>query len=66
MATFWGLFKESVIVQGCLTVLPLLVACYLWATGQELPVDLIELLRVVIAFWMGSKTQHLIEKVREP
>jgi len=62
MSEFWTLFKESVILQGCVTLLLLGVACYLWATGQEVPKELSQLLQLVVGFWLGSKTQHLIEK----
>jgi len=43
MSEFWTLFKESVILQGCVT-------------------ELSQLLQLVVGFWLGSKTQHLIEK----
>ena len=62
MDKFWSLVKESVILQGCVTLLLLGVACYLWATGEEVPKELTQLLQLVVGFWLGSKSQHALEK----
>jgi len=57
---FWELVKESVILQGLVTVLLLSVACYLWATGQAVPEQLGDLLQLVVGFWLGSKVQNVV------
>lgn len=62
MSTFWDLVKESVILQGLVTVLLLSVACYLWATGQVVPEQLGNLLQLVVGFWLGSKVQNVINR----
>lgn len=62
MSTFWDLVKESVILQGIVTVLLLLSACYLWATGQEVPEQLGNLLQLVVGFWLGSKVQNVLNR----
>ncbi len=61
-ATFWTLLRESVIMQGLLTLMLAGTLCYLYAMGKPVPPDLAKLTFAVVAFWMGSKSQHAIEK----
>ena len=60
MSKFWDLVKESVILQGIVTLLLLGVACYLWTMGQEVPEQLSDLLQLVVGFWLGSKVQNVV------
>jgi len=58
---FWELFEKSIILQGLITVGFMGVALYLWGTGQPLPDGLNSGLWVVLGFWFGTKTQHIVE-----
>jgi len=60
MDRFWDLVRESVILQGIVTLLLLSVACWLWTTGQEVPAQLSYLLEIVVGFWLGSKVQNVV------
>lgn len=62
--TFWTLLRESVIMQGLLTLMLGGTLCYLYVAGREVPSDLSKLTFAVVAFWMGSKSQHAIEASR--
>jgi len=60
MSKFWELVRESVILQGLVTLLLLSVACYLWVIGRPVPDQLGDLLQLVVGFWLGSKVQSVI------
>jgi len=55
------LLRRSILVQSTLTLAFVVTACILWSKGMALPDDLKSMLLIVISFWMGSKTQHVIE-----
>lgn len=61
MRKFWELVKESVVIQGILTLILASTACYLWATGQPVPSELWTALSVVLGFFFGAKTQQAIK-----
>jgi len=58
MRKFWDLVKESVIVQGIITLGLVGTTCYLWVTGQPVPDDLWTALSIVLGFFFGSKFQQ--------
>lgn len=60
MREFWKLFRESVILQGAITLSFTLTTCYLWATGQNVPAELWTVDTIVLAFFFGAKTQQII------
>ena len=62
MDKFWQLVKESVIVQGLVTVAFVGTTCYLYATGQPVPDSLLSLDGVAVGFFFGAKAQQLISK----
>lgn len=55
---FWDLLKSSVIVQGVVTIMFCGTACYLYATGQEIPESLVYFVSGVIGFFFGAKIQQ--------
>lgn len=59
MSKFWQLLKESVIIQGVVTVAFVGTACYLYATGQEVPSTLIQLAGVAVGYFFGAKQQQI-------
>ena len=61
MATFWSLLQRSIIVQSLLTLGLVTTACILWGSGRSVPADMQQLLTIVVAFWMGTKAQHVVE-----
>lgn len=62
MDTFWDLFKESVVIQGTITLILVCVICYLYIQQLPVPDTLSGLLMVVIGFWFGSKSQQAISR----
>ena len=60
MTRFWDLFAQSVILQGVLTLGFAGVALYLWASGDEVPDNLLQGLWAILGFWFGTKTQSTI------
>jgi hypothetical protein len=60
VTTFWDLFKQSVILQGVLTVMIWGTICYLVATGQAVP-DIISAGGMgILGFWFGTKTTSAV------
>ena len=49
------LLAQSVLISGLVALLMTGVACYLWATGTEVPEQLFILLGTVIGFFFGAK-----------
>jgi len=58
--TFWSLLRESVLVTGIIALAFVVTACFLWATGQDLPPTLVNALFLVLAFFFGAKAQARI------
>lgn len=57
MNTFVTLLKESVIVQATLTFMIWGVICYLYATSQPIPIELLTAGTTILGFYFGSKAQ---------
>lgn len=57
MTTFWSMFRESVVMQGLLTVMLWAAIIYLVLTGQPVPDLLVGGGGTVLGFWFGSKKQ---------
>lgn len=57
METFWTLFRESVILQAILALMFGGTVCYMFATHQEVPGELLTLLGTIVGYYFGSKTQ---------
>lgn len=64
MNEFWNLFKESVILQGCLTVGIWAAIIYLVIAGREPPDPLVNVGYTIIGFWFGTKVQSSINQLR--
>ncbi len=58
METLLQLLRESILIQGTLTLTVVGVALYLMATGQEVPTDLWTLVTLVVGFYFGSKVEN--------
>lgn len=59
MKRFWDLVKESVIVQGVVTVAFTATLCYLYVMGQEVPSTLIQFAGVAVGYFFGAKQQQI-------
>lgn len=59
MRRFWDLVKQSVIVQGLVTLAFTGTVCYLYVTGQEIPESLIYFVSGVMGFFFGAKQQQI-------
>lgn len=62
MAQFWQLLKESVIVQGLVTLALVGTTCYLYATGKPVPDTLLSLDSLAIGFFFGAKVQQALRR----
>jgi hypothetical protein len=62
MREFWKLVKESVIIQGVVTLAFVITTCYLYATGQQVPDSLIQLDGLAVGFFFGAKVQQLASR----
>lgn len=60
MKGFWELFKSSVIMQAVITCVLLTTICYMYATGQEVPDQLLTFFGIILGFYFGSKVQSTI------
>jgi len=56
MQTFWALLRESVILQGTLTLCFTVTVCYLAVTGQPIPELLTQGTMLILGFFFGSKS----------
>lgn len=55
------LAEQSTLVSGAIALIMVGTACYLWATGQQVPDPLMAVLTVVVGFFFGAKTQKTIQ-----
>jgi hypothetical protein len=57
MDKFWELMEQSVIFQGIITLSFVITACYMMASGIEVP-DLLQAgLMLILGWYFGAKTQ---------
>lgn len=56
MTTFWQLFRESVIIQGFITLACIGAMVYLTVTGQPVPEALSTVVYLVTGFYFGAKS----------
>jgi len=56
MDKFWDLFKESIIMQGLITLIVIGSTCYLIVTSQPVPELMQALVTLVVGFFFGAKT----------
>lgn len=52
---FLALLQQSVIVQAILTLACGGVVLYMYATGQAVPKELLDLLNLLLGIWVGGK-----------
>lgn len=64
MEKFWDLFKQSVIIQGMVTLILIVTICIMAINNQIIPPFIQDTTALVIGFWFGSKIayQRAIEK----
>ena len=65
MDKFWELLKESVLVQGIITLVLLSVISYLTIAGKPVPELLGSALMLVLGFYFGTKSQSAIDRYRK-
>lgn len=63
---FWKLMRESVIIQGLVTLALLGCTCYLWVTGTPVPQELLGFDGLVLGFFFGAKVQQATANRRTP
>ena len=59
MRKFWDLLRDSIIVQGIITLALVLTCCYLWWTQQPVPDNLWTALTIVLGFFFGAKARQI-------
>lgn len=60
--SFIDMVRESVIVQGAITIIVVLTLCYMVATNQIIPPFFTDIASIIIGFYFGAKIQNLIHK----
>jgi hypothetical protein len=63
MAVLASLLRESVLVQGAITMALVVTTCYLWMTGQDVPDRLWTADTIVLGVFFGAKAQHLATRM---
>jgi hypothetical protein len=64
MTNFWTLLRESVIIQGIITISLLGVCIYLWIVRVEIPPALSSLTTIAVGFFFGSKYSNLMTRTK--
>jgi len=64
--TFWSLLRESVIVQGIMTLMLWGAIVYLAVTAQPIPELLATGGVAILGFWFGSKVTSASYAARKP
>lgn len=62
LTNFWDLLRESVIIQGLLTVGLWSAILYMAVTGQPIPDILTGGGYAILGFWFGTKVQTAIHQ----
>lgn len=62
MHQFWELLKQSVIIQGLITVMLIGTICYLALSGKIIPQFIEDITALVIGFYFGAKVQNLVNR----
>lgn len=63
--TSWlNLVRESVIVQGIITIMCIAAVLYLAVTNQTIPPFLADITSLIIGFYFGAKVQNLVHKAK--
>lgn len=52
---FIGLFRESVVIQGSLSLMVAFTVLWLYANGREVPQELLNIFYAVSGLWLGGK-----------
>jgi hypothetical protein len=60
MDNFWTLLRESVIVQAVISLALVGTYCYLVIVAAAVPDTFVNVLLLVVGFWMGGKTQQYL------
>ena len=63
MHEFWDLFRESIILQGLLTVGIWAAIIVIIVQGREPPDVLVNVGYTIIGFWFGTKVQTAISQL---
>lgn len=58
-----GLLRESVLIQGGITLAFVLTTCFMWASGQDVPDRLWTADTIVLGFFFGAKAQYLTNQI---
>ena len=65
MDKFWKLLKESVIVQGTITLILVCSVVYLAVVGRPVPDELSAGMALALGYYFGSKAQMQIQSFKE-
>lgn len=53
---FWGILRESILVQAIITLMCVATVCVMWIQGLTPPVGLVQIVSIVLGFYFGSKS----------
>jgi len=64
VSEFWVLFRESVILQGILTIGIWTAIIVLIMRGMDPPEPLVNVGYTIIGFWFGTKVQNAVNTLK--
>lgn len=59
METLKIAFLRSTLIQALIALILLCTICYMYATGQEVPGQLVNFFAIVLGFYFGAKVEHI-------
>lgn len=60
--TLTDMIRESVIVQGAITIIVVATLCYMVASQLVIPAYFTDIASIIIGFYFGAKVQNLVHK----
>jgi len=65
MSTLVRLLEESVLVQGCITLVTVSTLCYMYLTNQPVPQELVTIVMLVLGYYFGNKVSYQARKAQQ-
>lgn len=59
---FWDALEKNVLVSSFIAAAMVLTACYMWATGQQIPPIMEGALMLVLGYFLGAKAQGVVNR----
>lgn len=56
------LAEQSTLTSGIISLCLVVTCCYMYATGQDVPAELVTALMTILAFFFGAKSQKVAQR----